>query len=103
MLYHLDLHKQIHSIKSINGLDVDESNFGGDAHILFAHGARAKRVSYSVSHSETLETISGLETATLVSLRLSELLTSALKPTLQQLAALQERGVPYQFPICLWT
>ena len=89
---HSDLHKQIHSI---NGLDVDESKCGGDAHILFAHGARAKRVSYSTSHSETLAAISGLETATLVSLRLAELLTSTLKPTLQQLAALQERGVPY--------
>ena len=89
---HLDFNKQVHTI---SGLDVDEANFGGDAHILFAHGARAKRVSYSTSHSETLAAISGLETATLVSLRLAELLSTSLKPTLQQLSALQESGVPY--------
>ena len=62
----------------------------------FSHMAqRAKRVSYSTSHSETLAAISGLETATLVSLRLAELLMPEKKPTLQQLAALQEKGIPY--------
>ena len=38
-----------------------EERFGGAAHILSAHGARSKRVSYSTSHSETLAAIVGLE------------------------------------------
>ena len=89
---HLNFDKKVHTI---NGLNVKESHFGGDAHILFAHGGKAKRVSYSTSHSETLAAMSGLETASLVSLRLAELLSPVRKPTLQQLAALQERGVPF--------
>ena len=63
---------------------------------------KAKRVSYSTSHSETLAAISGLETVTLVSLRLAELLMPEKKPTLQQLAALQEKGIPY-LPIDSYT
>eukprot|EP00435_Cladocopium_sp_Y103_P047711 s140_g14.t1 len=63
--------------------------------MVFAHGAKPKRISYSTSHSETLAAMSGLETASLVSLRLAELLCTNPKPTLQQLAALQERGVPF--------
>ena len=47
----LNFDKRIHSI---TGLEVSEHLFGGEAHILFAHGARAKRISYSTSHSETL-------------------------------------------------
>ena len=39
--------------------------------------------------------ISGLETASLVALRLAELLSPTRKPSLQQLAALQEAGVPF--------
>ena len=62
---------------------------------MFAHGAKAKRISYSTCHSETLAAISGLETASLVALRLAELLVPTEKPTLQQLAALQETGVPF--------
>ena len=88
----LNFNSQVHSI---TGLEVSEEHFGGAAHILFAHGAKAKRISYSTSHSETLAAISGLETASLVALRLAELLVPTEKPTLQQLAALQEAGVPF--------
>ena len=49
---HLNLDLRVHSI---TGLEVSEEMFGGEAHILFAHGARAKRISYSTSHSETLQ------------------------------------------------
>ena len=49
---------------------------------MFAHGAKARRISYSTSHSETLAAISGLETASLVALRLAELLVPTEKPTL---------------------
>ena len=89
---HLNLDPRVHSI---TGLEVSEEKFGGEAHILFAHGARAKRISYSTSHSETLAAISGLETASLVALRMAELLSPIKKPSLQQLAALQEAGVPF--------
>ena len=88
----LNFNSQVHSI---TGLEVSEEHFGGEAHILFAHGAKAKRISYSTCHSETLAAISGLETASLVALRLAELLVPTEKPTLQQLAALQEAGVPF--------
>eukprot|EP00435_Cladocopium_sp_Y103_P033818 s172_g8.t1 len=87
----LNFNSQIHSI---TGLEVSEEHFG-DAHILFAHGAKAKRISYSTSHSETLAAFSGLETASLVALRMAKLLVPTEKPTLQQLAALQEAGVPF--------
>ena len=63
----LDLDNQVHTV---NGNVMSEERFGGVAHILSAHGARSKRVSYSTSHSETLAAISGLETASLVALRM---------------------------------
>ncbi|CAE7557756.1 RE2, partial [Symbiodinium sp. CCMP2456] len=66
---------------------------GGRCHILWAHGAKAKRISYSTSHAETLAAVSGLEAGTLVSVRLAELLYSPEPPTLQSLIAQQERGV----------
>jgi len=81
-------------IHTINGENVAEEIFGGTAYILFSHGSKAKRVSYSTSHSETLAAISGLEAATL--------LMPEKKPTLQQLAALQEKGIPY-LPIDSYT
>ena len=87
----LNFNSQVHSI---TGLEVSEEHFGGDAHILFAHGAKAKQISYSTSHSETLAAISGLETASLVASCLAELLVPTEKLTLQQLAALQEAGLP---------
>ena len=66
---------------------------GGRCHILWSHGAKAKRISYSTSHAETLAAVSGLEAGTLVSVRLAELLYSPRPPTLQGLIAQQERGV----------
>ena len=79
---YLDLNKKIHTI---NGNEVSEKNFSGHARILFAHGGKSKRISYSTSHAETLAAMSGLEISTLVSLRLAELLLPDRKPTLQQL------------------
>ncbi len=95
----LDLDDQVHTV---NGNVMSEERFGGVAHILSAHGAKSKRVSYSTSHSETLAAISGLETASLVALRLSEIFSKQVKPTLQELAALQEKGIPY-LPIDAYT
>ena len=89
---HLRLDQKIHTLC---GTDVNEEIFGGPAHILYAHGAKAKRICYSTSHAETLAAISGLETSTLVSLRLAEIMMKDRKPTLQQLAALQEGGVDF--------
>ena len=74
----------------------------GTGHILSAHGAKAKRISYSTSHAETLAAIAGLETSSLVSLRLAELLLPEKKPSLQKLAALQEKGVPF-LPVDAYT
>ena len=71
---------------------------GGKAHILWSHGAKAKRISYSTSHAETLAAISGHEAAVLVSVRISEMLHKIKNPTLQQLAAIQETGNP-QLPL----
>ena len=71
---------------------------GGRAHVLWSHGAKAKRIAYSTSHAETLAAISGHEAAVMVSIRLSQLLHRSDRPTLQQLAAIQEAGNP-QLPI----
>jgi len=70
---------------------------GGHAHVLWSHGAKTKRISYSTSHAATLAAI-GHEAATLVSVRLSEMLHKSDSPTLHQLAAVQEVGNP-QLPI----
>ena len=80
---------------TIRGDHIDLSLFGGIAHILRAQGSKAKRISYSTSHGETLAAVNGMESAGLVALRLGEIMTEAKKPTVQQLAALQERGAPY--------
>ena len=79
-------------------LSNDEARLlGGTVHVLWAHGAKAKRVSYSTSHAETLAAISGLEAASLVTVRLAELLYVP-KPSIHSLLAVQERGVR-QLPI----
>ena len=67
---------------------------GGTAHVLWAHGAKAKRISYSTSHAETLAAVSGLEASTLVSVRLAELWYLRNRPSLQMLIAAQEQGLP---------
>ena len=71
-------------------------NYMEDMHMCF--GAMVpKRISYSTSHAATLAAI-GHEAATLVSVRLSEMLHKSDSPTLHQLAAVQEVGNP-QLPI----
>ena len=74
--------------------DHQTHKLGGKCHVLWAHGAKAKRVSYSTSHAETLSAVSGMETSTLVAVRLAELLYTAKPPTIQSLLLLQEGGVP---------
>ena len=76
----------------IDGSQINEETFGGRAHVLWSQGSRSKRISYSTSHGETLAAINGMESSSLVALRLAELMLPDRKPTLQQLAALQERG-----------
>ena len=71
---------------------VDEMKHCGMMHLLFAHGAKAKRVSYSTSHGETLAMISTLEAGTLCMVRLSEMMHPKATPTLQDLIAIQEHG-----------
>ncbi|CAE7659853.1 unnamed protein product [Symbiodinium microadriaticum] len=68
-----------------DGLNIDVNDYkleasdalamalGGKANVLWSRGAKAKRVSYSTSHAETLAAIGGLETVSLVTIRLSEL------------------------------
>ena len=70
-------------------------------HLLFAHGGKSKRVSYSTSHSETLAAIGGLEASSMVSTRLTELWTSDPKPSLKMLTKYQEGGpdAPRLFPV----
>eukprot|EP00439_Symbiodinium_sp_Y106_P004476 s9466_g1.t1 len=69
----------------------------GRAQLLHMQSNKAKRVSYSTSHGETLAAINGLECSTLVSARLAEITMGRTKPTIQQLLAVQERGCPH-FP-----
>ena len=64
----------------------------GAAHLLHVQSSKAKRVSYSTSHGETLAAMNGLECATLISTRLSEISHGHKQPTLQQLLAIQEKG-----------
>ena len=90
------------TIHEIDGLHHDPQIFGGPAHLLWAQGNKAKRISYSTSHGETLAAINGLESSSLVSLRLGELLMPDNKPSLASLAALQEKGVPF-LPVDVYT
>ena len=74
----------------------------GRAQLLHMQSNKAKRVSYSTSHGETLAAINGLECSTLVSARLAEITMGPTKPTLQRLLAVQERGCPH-FPVDVHT
>lgn len=65
---------------------------GGVMHVLHASGTKAKRVSYSTSHAETLSMINGVESSTLILVRLSELLHPEPAPSLLQLTKIQEEG-----------
>eukprot|EP00435_Cladocopium_sp_Y103_P053746 s991_g17.t1 len=74
----------------------DESvkQHNGVFHVLHATGGKAKRVSYSTSHAETLSMVNTLEAATLIMVRMSELDFKHKAPTLEQLMRIQENGNP---------
>ncbi|OLQ14518.1 hypothetical protein AK812_SmicGene1358 [Symbiodinium microadriaticum] len=74
------------------------SNLSGRAQLLHVQSTKAKRVSYSTSHGETLAAIAGLEAATLVSTRLAEITYGGRQPSLQELLAIQETGSSH-FPV----
>ena len=78
--------------------DFAKNVLSGCAQLLHMQSARAKRVSYSTSHGETLAAINGLECARLVSTRLSEITYGGVQPTIRQLLAVQERG-SVMFPV----
>lgn len=67
---------------------------GGVMHVLHSHGGKAKRVSYSTSHAETLSMVNGVESTTLVMIRLSEMMHVSPNPTVKQLTEIQESGNP---------
>ena len=73
--------------------DYQSNLLGGRAHIPWSHGAKAKRISYSTSHAETLAGIGGLEAGSLVAVRLAELHHVVGKPTVQNLLMAQEFGI----------
>lgn len=64
----------------------------GFGHVLFAHGGKSKRVSYSTSHAETLSAVNGLEATSMVSTRLTELWIQEPAPSLKLLTEYQEGG-----------
>ena len=70
----------------------------GCAQLLHMQSSKAKRISYSTSHGETLAALNGLECGTLVSTRLAEATFGKVKPSIQQLLAVQERGNSW-FPL----
>ena len=63
-------------------------------HVLYAHGSKAKRVSYSISHAETLSMVNRIESTILITTRISELMHHVPAPDLKQLVVLQENGNP---------
>ena len=72
--------------------DEDISKVSDYGHLLFNHGGKAKRVSYSTSHAETLSAIGGLESSSMVAVRLTELWIADPNPSLQTLTPYQEQG-----------
>ena len=71
----------------------EEQVADGGSHVLWSHRAKAKRVSYNTSNAETLAAIGGLETVSLVTIRLStELYHPIGQPTLKDLTEIQENG-----------
>lgn len=72
--------------------DRDVLHHGGVMHVLFSHGAKAKRVSYSTSHAETLSMVNGIEASTLVMVRLSEILHFHVSVTVNDLIKIQEEN-----------
>lgn len=68
--------------------------YSGVMHVLRSHGVKAKRVSYSTSHAETLSMVNALESSTLVATRLTELAHHLVNPAIAHLTDLQEHGNP---------
>ncbi|CAE7229459.1 unnamed protein product [Symbiodinium sp. CCMP2592] len=79
-------------------MDHETQLLSGKAHLLWGHGAKAKRTSYSTSHAETLAAISGLEASSLITVRLAELLHMSKRPTVTSLLTAQELGLR-QIPV----
>ena len=75
-----------------------KTKLSGRAQLLHMQSNKAKRISYSTSHGETLAAINGLECSTLVSTRLAEITFGPKQPSLKQLLAIQEHGSEY-FPV----
>ena len=65
---------------------------GGVFHVLHSSGGKAKRVSYSTSHAETLSMVNGMETTTLIMVRLAEIMHKNHGLTIKQLIKIQENG-----------
>ena len=84
--HHIDLEEEFDS-QSVKA-------HGGVMHLLHSHGAKAKRVSYSTSHAETLSMVNALESSILITTRLSELAHHLVSPTIAQLTEMQEHGNP---------
>ncbi|CAL1138133.1 unnamed protein product [Cladocopium goreaui] len=74
--------------------DYNVKEHNGIFHVLHASGGKAKRVSYSTSHAETLSMVGGLEASTLIMIRLSEIYHVDRSPSLKQLISIQESGNP---------
>ncbi len=72
--------------------DRDVQQHGGVMHVLFSHGAKAKRVSYSTSHAETLSMVNGIDASILVMVRLSEILHFHINVTVNDLIKIQEEN-----------
>eukprot|EP00971_Amphidinium_carterae_P349209 6490899-Amphidinium_carterae.1 len=65
----------------------------GFAHVLHASGSRAKRVSHSTSHAESLAAYAGISLAESVAMRFTEMQAPIGRNTLKEYLALEEKGV----------
>ena len=88
-------HELPHNILHQDDLECDDHTvhqLSGYGHSLYAHGGKAKRVSYSTSHAETLSAVNALESSSMVSTRLTELWLPDAQPSLKTLTHYQENG-----------
>ena len=65
---------------------------------LYAYGGKAKRVSYSTSHAETLSAVNGLETSGMVATRLTEMWLPNCRALLVPPARPQKRSLARSKP-----
>ena len=87
---HMDFETEYVDGNGFGGVD----SHGGVMHVLHASGGKAKRVSYSTSHAETLSMVGGVEASTLVMIRLTEIDMASPQPTIKELIKIQEQGNP---------